>query len=59
MNDLSDQNKKSDVYSLGMTLLAAFYLILLIERKKAAPYNRFYAQEYPFLEIISKMICKI
>jgi len=42
-----------------MSLLAAFYLILLIDRKKAAPHNRFYKNDYPFLEIINMMICKI
>lgn len=40
VGSLEEDNKKSDVYSLGMTLLTAFYLVLLIDRKKAAPFNR-------------------
>lgn len=56
---IDDSNKKSDVYSLGMSLLAAFYNVLLIDRKKSAPFNRFYVNDYPFLEIIRMMICKI
>ena len=50
---------KSDVYSLGMSLLSAFYLCEPIDRKKAAPLNRALCQEYPFLNIIKSMIVKI
>lgn len=31
---------KSDVYSLGITFLAAFYLVKEVDRKKCAPLNR-------------------
>jgi hypothetical protein len=35
---------KSDVYSLGMTLLSAFYLCEPIDRKKSAPFSRLLAE---------------
>ena len=59
VDNLENANKKSDVYSLGMTLLSAFYLMLMIDRKKSAPYNRQLVKDYPFLDIIGQMICKI
>lgn len=59
IDNLENANKKSDVYSLGMTLLSSFYLMLMIDRKKSAPYNRQLVKDYPFLDIIGQMICKI
>lgn len=59
IDSMEDKNKKSDVYSLGMTLLSSFYLMLLIDRKKSAPHNRQLVKDYPFLHIIGQMICKI
>ena len=56
---IDDQNKKADVYSLGMSFLSAFYLLLLTDRKKCAPFNRLYEKDFPFLSIIKHMICKI
>jgi hypothetical protein len=50
---------KSDVYSLGMTLLSAFYLCEPVDRKKCAPYNRTLNEKYTSLNVIKKMICKI
>lgn len=50
---------KSDVYSLGMTLLSAFYLCEPLDRKKSAPFNRALSDSYPFLQIIRMMITRI
>lgn len=50
---------KSDIYSLGMTLLSAFYLCEPIDRKKCAPHNRALKEAYPHLAIIKEMTCKI
>jgi len=41
-----------------MSLLAAFYLLLLADRKKTAPFNRLYEKDFPFLSIIKHMISK-
>jgi hypothetical protein len=49
---------KCDVYSLGMTLLSAFYLCEPIDRKKCAPYNRALSEKFPYLSIIKEMVCK-
>lgn len=37
---------QADIYSLGMTLLCAFYLCEPIDRKGSAPYNRKYEEKY-------------
>lgn len=50
---------KGDVYSLGMTLLTAFYLCEPIDRKKCAHYNRAMQDTYPYLAIIRQMVCRI
>lgn len=34
--------QQADIYSLGMTLLCAFYLCEPIDKKAAKPYNRKY-----------------
>ncbi len=43
------ENMAQDVYMLGMTLLAAFYLVPFIDRKKCAPFNRMFISKYPIL----------
>jgi hypothetical protein len=50
---------KGDVYSLGMTLLTAFYLCEPIDRKKCAHYNRALQDAYPYLAIIRQMVCRV
>lgn len=47
---------KSDVYSLGMSMLSAFYLVKPISRKGTAPYNRKFESTYKVMKYIRQMV---
>jgi hypothetical protein len=47
--------RKSDVFSLGTTLMNAFYLHTPISKKVCAPFNRKLVETYPIMEILMMM----
>jgi serine/threonine protein kinase len=51
--------EQADVYSLGMTLLSAFYLCEPIDSKVIAEYNNKFESSYPILTVIKDMVMSI
>lgn len=51
--------EQADIYSLGMTLLSAFYLCEPIDRKAVQDYNRKYESSYNVMSAIREMIMPI
>lgn len=51
--------QKADIYSLGMTLLCAFFLCEPVDRKKATHHTREYSESYTIMTLIKEMIMPV